>query len=221
MAVRWVCPNCSSGVNAPERPWKNDVRRYCLRCSEKSGILVERIAPSLERKRAMKVQLRTERATARREREKEAKLISLRDALGREQRVDAERLTRQALADMGFKRQVDVSVQRRGLEPRGHAEPTLWPRPHIHYSVPLSAGYERVLELIYHEAAHVVAGGQRTGGQRKRWHGPKFRRVLADGLQKRWPFLVYGSVNGGDGAYAADERIVEQLERAAKRGREL
>jgi hypothetical protein len=45
--------------------------------------------------------------------------------------------------------------------------------------------------------------------------------VLADGLQKRWPFLVYGSVNGGDGAYAADERIVEQLERAAKRGREL
>lgn len=52
--ARWICPRCRDGKLAPNRPRKNDVRRYCLACSEKSGRLVERVSPKLERKRAKK-----------------------------------------------------------------------------------------------------------------------------------------------------------------------
>ena len=47
----WKCPECGSGVRGPERPRKNNVVRYCLPCSGKAGVLVERIVPALEVKR--------------------------------------------------------------------------------------------------------------------------------------------------------------------------
>ena len=49
---RWVCPRCQAGTNGPERPRKDDVRRWCLTCSAETGRLVERTSPALERKRA-------------------------------------------------------------------------------------------------------------------------------------------------------------------------
>lgn len=51
--MRWVCPNDDNheGKLAPSRPRKDDIRRYCLVCSEKTGRLVERVAPRLEAKR--------------------------------------------------------------------------------------------------------------------------------------------------------------------------
>jgi hypothetical protein len=48
---RWQCPLCGSGKLAPSRPRKIDVRRYCLACSEKTGELVERRCPTLDRRR--------------------------------------------------------------------------------------------------------------------------------------------------------------------------
>ena len=47
----WKCPECGSGVRGPERPRKNNVVRFCLPCSAKVGVLVERIIPALEVKR--------------------------------------------------------------------------------------------------------------------------------------------------------------------------
>lgn len=49
---RWVCPRCSSGALAPQQPRKDDVRRFCLSCSEETGRLVERKCPALERQRS-------------------------------------------------------------------------------------------------------------------------------------------------------------------------
>jgi hypothetical protein len=50
--VRWTCPNdLHPGALAPGRPRKDDMRRYCIACSEKSGRLTERVAPKLEAKR--------------------------------------------------------------------------------------------------------------------------------------------------------------------------
>lgn len=51
--MRSICPNDTSheGKLAPSRPRKDDIRRYCLVCSEKTGRLVERVAPRLEAKR--------------------------------------------------------------------------------------------------------------------------------------------------------------------------
>jgi hypothetical protein len=48
---RWICPKCDAGKNAPSRLRKIDVRRYCLSCSEREGILVERVVPKFETKR--------------------------------------------------------------------------------------------------------------------------------------------------------------------------
>jgi hypothetical protein len=48
---RWVCPQCQHGLLAPSRPRRDDVRRYCLNCSKKTGRLVERLCPTLEKKR--------------------------------------------------------------------------------------------------------------------------------------------------------------------------
>jgi hypothetical protein len=59
---RWVCPQCGGGVNGIERPRKDDVRRYCLDCSAKTGRLVERTCPALEKRR----EVRSEKAAAKR-----------------------------------------------------------------------------------------------------------------------------------------------------------
>jgi hypothetical protein len=50
---RWVCPNCGGAVLAPSRPRKDDVRRFCLKCSAKSGRLIERSCPAAETKRVV------------------------------------------------------------------------------------------------------------------------------------------------------------------------
>lgn len=49
--VRWKCPSCNHGILNSSRPRMNDVKRYCLPCSAKSGVLVQRTAPALEKKR--------------------------------------------------------------------------------------------------------------------------------------------------------------------------
>ena len=49
---------------------KDDVRRYCLDCSEKTGRLVQRICPALEKKRAAKTDRRKVKAKTKRERAK-------------------------------------------------------------------------------------------------------------------------------------------------------
>lgn len=55
----WRCPDCEGGIRAPSRMKRNDVRRYCLTCSESTGFLVERTAPALDKVRAIKKQRRT------------------------------------------------------------------------------------------------------------------------------------------------------------------
>jgi hypothetical protein len=59
---RWTCPKCGKGALAPGKPRKDDVRRYCLPCSKKTGRLVTRECLSLERERADAKRQRDERA---------------------------------------------------------------------------------------------------------------------------------------------------------------
>lgn len=61
---RWVCPRCDAGVLAPSRPRKDDVRRYCLDCSKKTGRLVERTCPALDKARATSTTARKARTAA-------------------------------------------------------------------------------------------------------------------------------------------------------------
>lgn len=66
--VRWKCELCDDGLLAPSKPRKNDVRRYCLPCSKKTGKLVERVIPSLEKKSEHKKTKRKQVQAKRRER---------------------------------------------------------------------------------------------------------------------------------------------------------
>lgn len=58
---RWVCPLCNVGKLGLQRPRKNDVIRYCLPCSEKTGRLVERVSPSDISARKRKEKAKAER----------------------------------------------------------------------------------------------------------------------------------------------------------------
>lgn len=70
---RYTCPTCGTGILAPSRLRKIDVRRYCLPCSEEAGVLVERTCPS-------------------REREREEKAAAKRDAAKRARAAEAEKV---------------------------------------------------------------------------------------------------------------------------------
>lgn len=94
---RWVCPTCGGGVLAPSRPRKDDVRRYCLPCSKKTGRLVERTCPSLEKVRAAKSEQVTARRVAR-EKQDRAQARIERQQMRERIRESAERAEHEAVA---------------------------------------------------------------------------------------------------------------------------
>lgn len=71
--MRWKCPQCDSGALAPSRPRRDDVRRYCLTCSAKTGRLVERSAPALDKKRQQAKQRSTDKQKIKRAKVTQAK----------------------------------------------------------------------------------------------------------------------------------------------------
>lgn len=220
MAVRWVCPSCGSGVNAPQRPRKNDVRRYCLVCSASTGFLVERTAPALDRRRDRADALRRDRDAKKREAERRRWIISCADALGRRRDIDVRAELRQALTACGYfegwapghrPKMDDLSILiRRSKKPYSTGRASSF---NVAFTFGEPASYEECMELIYHEAAHMAA----PEGEH---HGPKYRRILAVALQKRWPWLRYGSVRRGR-CYEADEAIVKQMREYVRGGGEL
>lgn len=161
---RWICPRCGGGVNAPERPRKNDVRRYCLKCSEETGFLMERCVPALERKRAVAYVRGSERAAQKREAERQKWVIKLPDANRVTRDLDVRGELRRALKDCGFfdgwargqtptMDEVEI-VLRRGRKPY-HSGRAWESSFRVAFTFGL-AGYEDGLELIYHEAAHLA-----------------------------------------------------------------
>jgi hypothetical protein len=85
---RWICPKCDAGKNAPSRLRKIDVRRYCLSCSEREGILIERIVPKFE----------TKREAAKKRAQAKAARKRAKDAPKRQAIAAANRATRKRLA---------------------------------------------------------------------------------------------------------------------------
>jgi hypothetical protein len=71
--IRWVCPDCGVGALGPKRPRNDATVRFCLSCSARTGRLVPRTAPALERQRETRAdqQLRREQREQRVVRERE------------------------------------------------------------------------------------------------------------------------------------------------------
>ena len=65
--VTWRCPTCGNGVLGSKAPRKNNIVRYCLPCSAKAGKLIERVCPTLDRKREQKDTARKAKAERKRE----------------------------------------------------------------------------------------------------------------------------------------------------------
>ena len=230
MAERiWTCPNPNhKGIRAPGRLRKDDVRRFCWPCSLEVGTLVERHAPALERKRKDATAKRLEKERAQRQQARENGrrrwLVTLKDATGREREMDVRAELRRALTDMGYfdgwayghKPTIDdlnITI-RRGAKPH-HSGRAVVAGFDVWFTFG-RASYEDGLQLIYHEAAHLAS----PSGER---HGAKFHRILADGLQKRWPWIVYGSVSPRQpgGCWEMGQRVTRQIEQHTRSGGEL
>lgn len=179
----WTCPKCSSTRRAPSKPRKNDVRRYCLTCSDETGKLVERVCPALEKRREKRI---VERVAAR-----------IMDVAERAQRAlefpeclheEWKRMCRLPTAREGLKRFGPPTLILKGRAAaspsRGRIGTARFGRREV-LIYPFRGSPIAVREAMLHELAHhvnyrrvqFVLGKTLTDA---RGHGDTFRAVLKD-----------------------------------------
>lgn len=162
--ARWKCPHCGDGCLAPTRPRKDDVRRYCLRCSERTGRLVERVAPSLERRRQERTEASRERAAAKRAKAKaEADdlyvvgSLDLRKELKRLCRLEAFTMEAPSMATSPPR----MRVVRRHVQPQRHGR--AFGSREIEVVRFPGQTEQQAREILVHELAHVCVWRSRPG----------------------------------------------------------
>ena len=174
--TRWVCPSCGKGKLGPQRPRKDNVVRWCLPCSAKTGKLVERSAPSLEKKAEEKADAAKTRRAAKKAKADEKWIVHGFDlravlrVLWRSKTMKAAR-TQAKLPALSITRAKNT----RHLGSSGHASP--W-KHSIHVTINPRSGPMAVLQLLAHEVAHLGPVIGRRGS--REWHGADFRARLAD-----------------------------------------
>lgn len=225
--VRWDCPTGKHpGVLASTRPARDAIVRYCLKCSEESGKLTERIAPALERKRAAAKESAAAKAKAQRARAAaaKAKKKAAEDAYHTVDGVDVRDEFARLLKLRAFggkqsrlvRRPPKLIVKRRTYAPRtayGYASP--WQNT-ITVFVWKHQGLAMLREILVHELTHIVVGGTPTGTGATQWHGPQFRKTMTAAFKEAYKVLPVGAPhNRYAGRYAAALRRKEKEEAAA------
>lgn len=219
--VRWRCQQCDHGLLAPMRPRKNDVRRYCLPCSSKSGRLVERVAPALEKQRERRAALVAEKQTLKRQR-----LAMQKQPIKEQRRLERKR---QALFDKEGDRLWALFHPQGTLRPRppirivyskNRGASGLWNGREVLIRIPKQMGgkwrdAEWVWEVLAHELCHAAVGRRHGEGS----HGRSFYMALKAVTEKRWKVRIdYSFVNGytdtsHSWGYKVDYGIMHQLQR--------
>lgn len=212
--VRWKCPSCNSGVLNSSRPRMNDVKRYCLPCSAKSGVLVQRTAPALEKQRDASKTKQVAKQTAKRKKEsaikkKQAEKTKAQQAIWREQRLTAERQKKIAKAELNWIGDLNIPKEAvrlwKLLEPyhRGRALPPIEIRnnnyrgnlgwAHVGQSwrgiVVKKQGSEfSTWTLLLHELTHMAVGVRYPKGRNGRCsaHDETFYKAMKDVTERRW-----------------------------------
>ncbi len=224
----WVCPSCGGGLLAPGRPRRDDVRRYCLPCSEATGRLVARTCPAADRERAARAErgreaaLRsTERARSERTASRQVQVIdgsldrSMLDVWETAERMlglpslrALQGRRRWTVVPPGGKRrnsvyQVSIVLRRSSmLGARGKA--TYWSN-----TMTLTVGRcvrEELEELIVHELTHLIVGAKCGSSKRFEHHGEHFRVALLQAAFDYWP-AIRAEVRNEGKVYAMDRRI--------------
>jgi hypothetical protein len=222
--TRWECPNgLHPSALGPSRPKKNATIRYCWPCSEEAGVLVERVAPALERQRNRK------RAARQREQERAERaaaflvpvvnadlnevVLDARDLLGQAWRTDALR---------DGERPPGLSV-RRGSAEQGRGHPARRPvNPDIRFDDRVSGHatpHERRIVLtvgpglgeawlraiVVHEAAHIACPDE--------GHGSLWRSRYVRAIRELYPAAPLAPMPDLDGLsnWRLDEEIVRAL----------
>jgi hypothetical protein len=218
---RWTCPICGSGKLAPSRPRRDDTRRYCLSCSEKTGRLVQRECAALERQRGVakeravrKRQAAQERSKAR---EKAKDPFDMKGWFKRLQRLDTFNVKREyrdrrkteggwALTTKLESRWKRVELELRGGRGGGRA--------YGGYRILLNVGGGRPcnqLSTLIHEMAHIV--NHWRGG---RGHDDGWRSIFGAAIQDLTGETMKASPHRyGDNADAVIQRWLEQEEHPA------
>lgn len=215
--ARWTCLNCGEGGLAPTKPRRDDVRRYCLPCSAKSGRLVERVSPSLERRReaqAARTRERSKKKKARVSAQRQKVTANERLVKKREKLVleEAQRLWKLLTPYHKGKRIPRIVItdtrQKRGasgywIERGYYEEITL-------RLVPFETGYfheARSWKVLLHELCH-AACPPKDGDS----HHREFYYAMKYTTEKRWRCSIsFASLTGNRWGYSVDAVILEQL----------
>lgn len=205
MTRRWVCPTCGGGVLAPSRPRKDDVRRYCLPCSKKSGRLVPRSCPAADAARTKREGRRADRQTAEVLRQDERDL-ERHTVDGLDVRDEWKRLLR-----LPFVR--ERCAQWAGLRPRlkvsrarsdgsRAASGRCWPGSgDVHVTIHERASRADAEFVLTHELAHAICN---LGAH----HGSEWRNSYARLVREAYGVDVPTT---GGASWALDSRVVAAL----------
>jgi len=218
--VRWKCAICNHGLLAPTKPRKNYVRRYCLPCSSKSGKLVERVAPSLEKKREQRIDAVREQNKIKRERTA-AKLQPLKERQKREaqrQRIfekEADRIWALFFPNGTNRKRPPIKL----VYSKNRDASGLWDGREVLVRIPRwSAGGAWVWEVLAHELCHAVVGCRHVEGK----HGRTFYTALKPVIEKRWKVQMdWSFINGHTDTskswgYKVDYAMADQLRESGK-----
>lgn len=165
---RWECPRCDRpGVLGPGRMRKDDIRRFCVPCSEDTGRLVARACPALDRQRERKAAIQQEKRQAARVAERETT-----EHMRYARQVLRKAVGLKAWAREGVKMTPNVlDILDGGADrwTRGRAGWTGW--------VSVGRGSTRAwtAQVIIHELAHICV---HRAGFREAHHGQQFRGVM-------------------------------------------
>lgn len=196
MNARWKCPQCDSGVIAPTRPRMNDVRRYCLPCSAKTGVLVQRTAPALDKKRAASKAKTQEKQTVKR-----VKQVQARSHAGFDWQKEAQRIWRILCKQNNKTMRMPVIkvVNRKRAASSGYCY-------YSQHMISMQMGTNTVdaWETLAHELNHAIG---------YHGHDHNFYRSLKALTEARWKVRI-SSFNWNRAGYNCDWDLRSQLVKA-------
>lgn len=199
---RWICPTCDTGALAPDRPRRDDVRRYCLPCSQRTGRLVERTCPALDKQRATRAAATKERTAARRARDTE-RAVAARSHNGVDLLAEAKIIWRH-MADHHRGRPMPELRLRFTSKAycTGNAN-----RQRAVVSVGRYASTASALMVLTHELAHSAAPNPGD------WHDERWADCYVTAARARWGATHFVGIRAARG-YAVDKYVAAGIRNA-------